>query len=246
MKLGGILQTQNYKHTYATIDRLRLLTDVVIVLDDNSTASEAPSFQKDIDVLIALKHRQLFNCQANKTMLLYQAWVNGCDWVLCLDDDLILSHYLHSRSHIELLIRHGEQNAADIVHVRLRDLWGDYLTYRHDGVWGYKTFPLLQRVWFGDKDLSLLDPKYRRLHYPCFKHEMPTVVSFDHPYAVYHTGNMTLEARQARMKKYKEQDPDMWYAKDYSYITDETGMQLAPVPPEDRWSPPLTIQKSTL
>ena len=154
MRLGGIIQTKNYKDTLGVIQTLRSLTDFVIVLDDNSD-SPISYDHSQIDVLLTQRHKGPFNCQRNRTILHYMAWANQCDWVMHMDDDMMLGQFLNSRVNIENMIGCAVKNKADMISVWLRDLWDSNAFYRSDGRWGTKIFHLFQRVWMGIKAYQL-------------------------------------------------------------------------------------------
>lgn len=235
MRIAGVLQTKNYVNTYDTVRTLRRVCDFVVVLDDNSTESSIHQHIADIDVLLSIKHNQLFNCQSNRTMLFYQAWANRCEWVMTMDDDIFLSNSLCQRESIFELVSRAVSQKADMVRVEMRDLWNDTNHYRCDGIWANKTFPLLQRVWCGDPNITLKHPESNRLHYPCCPSgNEPVVMGAHRPLVVYHTGCMTRADRQMRVDKYKMWDARNEYQADYSYMLDETGMTIAEVPIEDR------------
>ena len=236
MKIAGVLQTKNYKDTYKTISTLRDLTDFVIVLDDNSIT---PLNVSGIDVLISVKHNQIFNCLLNRTILHYYAWANQCEWILQMDDDFILSKALRSPDVIKNIINECiKLKNADIISVELRDLWDGFDYYRCDGIWGKKIFSFLQRVWFGDQNITLKNPQTHRLHSDCFpSSKIPIVHHLERngPYAIYHTGCINESSRIKRVNNYKKWDNENEFQSDYSYMLDKTGSQLKPVCPEDKW-----------
>lgn len=237
MKIAGVMQTKNYDDTFKVIQTLRELTDVVIVLDDNSTHPITTQMYPQIDVLLTRTHRGVFNCQRNHTLMMYLAWENKCDWIVRMDDDFILSAETRRRKSIENLIAFSKEKQGDIIRVTQRDLWNSYDTYRTDGIWGKKTIVLVQRVWFGDKNISLIDPNEYRLHRICFP-ENPNPKTVFYPNCViYHTGCLTHQNREQRVENYKVWDRDHKFQEDYSYITDETGLTLSPVPGEDVFHP---------
>lgn len=237
MKIAGVMQTKNYVDTFKVIQTLRDLTDVVIVLDDNSFRPITTQMYPQIDVLLTRTNRGLFNCQSNHTLMHYLAWENECDWVVRLDDDFILSAETRKRESIENLIAIAKEKQSDIVRVTQRDLWNSYSTYRTDGLWGYKTIQLVQRVWFGDKNLSMQDPNEYRLHTHCFPATPAPKLVFCPKYVIYHTGCLTQKDREMRVENYKIWDRTHKFQEDYSYITDETGLILSPVPGEDVFHP---------
>lgn len=236
MKLAGILQTQDYTDRYLTIRVLRQLCDCVIVLDDNSTKTDAlQECSTEIDVLITMKNNQGWNCQANQTALMYQAWVNHCDWVLKLDDDMILSNALWNSNNVRRIVATAAANKDDMVMTEMRELWDNHETYRDDGKWN-SIYPLFQRVWIGDSAITIKNPEIHRFHSPCFPANMtPKIGRAWNPYIVYHTGLMTKEDRERRHQRYMNYDPE-GELNNYAYLMSEEGLVTKPVLPiEDIW-----------
>lgn len=237
MKIAGILQTKNYDDSLKVIQTLRNLSDVVIVLDDNSSHPITTQAFPQIDVLLTRTNRGLFNCQSNHTLMMYLAWENKCDWVVRMDDDFILSASIRKRESIEKIVVTATESRADIVRVTQRDLWNSFSTYRTDGIWGLKTITLAQRVWFGDKNISMRDPNIYRLHAPCFPDTPEPKVLFYPHHVVYHAGCLTREDRERRVENYKVWDRDHNFQEDYSYMLDERGLTVSSVPEEDKLLP---------
>lgn len=87
MKLAGIMATRNYSHVPGAFPVLAAMTDMTIVLDDGS--DQPFHYRDEATEYIYLKRSGPWNQGANLTMLLYRAFVHGCDWVFLLDDDLL-------------------------------------------------------------------------------------------------------------------------------------------------------------
>ncbi|MEZ5102074.1 MAG: hypothetical protein R3C15_20180 [Thermoleophilia bacterium] len=229
-RIAGVLAVRDYDPTCGVLDALRALADVVIVLDDGSTA---PLRRDDrIDELVRLERRGGWNDAANRLLLLQRAFVHGCGWLVCLDDDLIPSAGLRTRDDAAREIDALRRRRADVGRVPVRDLWESADRFRVDGVWGRKSYPLLRRNWLADGSITLPDPA-RRLHAPVFPRNLRArAVVLDH-LAVYHTGCLTHEDRAARVERYARADPRNEFQRDYAYMLDERGLALAPVPAAD-------------
>jgi len=229
-RVAGVLATRDYDDACGVFDTLSALCDVTIVLDDNSSR---PFVHRDrCTEYIALRHDSPWNAPANLTLLLYRAFVHGCEWGVSLDDDVILSHGIRDRAALAALIEALDAKGIDLCHVPLRDLWDSDDRYRTDGVWGAKTFPVIRRNWFFYDGLTLRDAG-ERLHTPAFPSSLRARWIIDPRHAVYHVGCLTADARRRRVEKYAREDPDHVFQRDYSYMLDERALALAPVPGAD-------------
>jgi hypothetical protein len=153
-----------------------------------------------------------------------------------IDDDMILSKTLRSRESINSLIATATRRGNGMIFVELRDLWDSYDAYRADDVWKPRFFPILQRVWFGDENITLKNPDTTRLHKPCWPANIELKRDWADPaYLVYHTGNISKEARSIRYQKYMKEDARQEF-EGYALIINEDGVCLNPVPPEDKWN----------
>lgn len=220
MKICGILQTNKSErdHLGEALIAMRLLCDHVVVLAHNSPASQ---FRRGCTIL-RLEDEQ-WNCTGNHALLHTEAKALGCDWVMRLDDDMDIPPTTVKK--IRDMVLQAEAVGADYVRVTMRELWGGHNVYRSDGIWGNKTWALLHRNW------TTMDIPDQRLH----------VGAIGEPYdsrdiTVFHSGCMTRELREARVAKYQREDPDNRFQPDYSYMLDESGLELKPVD----WSPVTT------
>jgi len=229
-RTAGVLATRNYDDGCAVFRTLADLCDVTIVLDDNSGV---PFVHRDrCTEYIALRHETPWNAPANLTLLLYRAFVHGCEWVVSLDDDIILSHGMRERTALAALIDRLEAADLDLCHFPLRDLWDADDRYRIDGVWAQKTFPVVRRNWFFYDGLTLRDPG-GRLHTPAFPSSLRPRWIVETGHAAYHVGCLTADARRSRVEKYGREDPDRVFQRDYSYMLDERTLEVSRVPDAD-------------
>ncbi len=224
------MATRNYDGATSTFETLQELSDLTIVLDDNSD-SPFPHEALCTEYL-SMRNALPWNAPANLTLLIYRAFVHGCEWIVSLDDDIILSSGFRSRGDVEEAVDAMEARGADICHFPLRDLWDSHRQVRVDGVWSRKTFPVLRRNWFFYGDATLRDPSLR-LHTAAFPADLK-VIDMVHPeHVAYHTGCMTAELRRSRVRKYAVEDPDNTFQADYAYMLDERGLQLQAVSDAD-------------
>jgi len=229
-RVAGVMATKNYTGSSSAFETLRDLCDVTIVLEDNSAA---PFPHRDeCTELIAVRNNERWNAPANLTLLLYRAFVLGCEWVISLDDDIIPTQEFQTRRDVEEVVDHMAARRLDFCHFRLRDLWNSEQEIRVDGIWAQKTFPVVRRNWFFYSGITLRDPSLR-LHTAAFPADIRQR-SYIHPqHVVYHTGCLTREMREARVGKYLLEDPRHKFQSDYSYMLDDSGLKLDAVPQAD-------------
>lgn len=155
-----------------------------------------------------------------RNRLVKEAKMAGADWVLCLDpDERIAESDLLKIRHL----MHKYRTQKVIFEFPFREMWSKN-EYRIDGVWATKTkrvmFPLLR----GQKFQSL------RLHSAwCPMNKDYKTIRVDIP--IYHLKMMNSEDRIKRAQIYRKIDPNKVYQPiGYDYLTDETGIRLAPAP----------------
>ena len=224
------MATRDYTGSSSTFETLKSLSDVTIVLDDNS-ASPFPH-RDDCTELITIHNEEPWNAPANLTLLLYRAYIHGCEWVVSLDDDIILSHRFQSWRDVEEVITRMETDALDFCHFRLRDLWNSPREIRVDGIWSHKTFPVVRRNWFFYDGITLRNSSLR-LHTAAFPTDLRTRSYIHAEHIAYHTGCMTADMREARVEKYRLEDPENSFQADYSYMLDDRSLAVEIVPAAD-------------
>lgn len=229
-RVAGVLSVKNYSDACSAFESLRALSDVTIVLDDNS---DAPFPYRDrCDEYLTLSNPGPWNDVANKTLLMHRAFVHGCDWLVCIDDDVVFSHTFQTKADVLSLIEDLQRRRVEICLFPLRDLWESTREFRADGVWARKTFSALRRNWLFYRSISLRDPS-RRLHSPLFPKNMRPHRLIVDRHTAYHTGCMSREARLARVEKYRVEDPDNSFQSDYAYMLSDDGIRVEAVPDED-------------
>jgi hypothetical protein len=229
-RIAGIMATKNYRDECSAFRALSGLCDVAIVLDDNSAAPFP--YRGDCTDYIAIANEERWNAPANLTLLMYRAFVLGCEWVVSLDDDVIPGSGFQAQSDVLEVVETMAARKYDICHFKLRDLWNSDHEVRVDGIWSDKTFPVVRRNWFFYPGVTLRDPALR-LHTAAFPADL-RIRHFIHPnHRIYHTGCMTPERRLARVEKYRVEDPDHTFQQDYSYMLDDESLVLEAVPKAD-------------
>ncbi len=205
--------------------------DGVVALDDGSRdgSGDFVAAQPTVVELLRLPRRQphVWDEPANRRRLITAAASHGAAWLLAVDADERLERDFRARAQ-PLLAR---RPAA--YHVHIRELWNDPLRYRCDGIWGGKRSARLFRVRPGMQ----LDE--RRLH----GHWAPLDARRRGDFAqadliVYHLRMLHAVDRAARRAKYERLDPEARHQEiGYAYLTDERGLELAPVAPERAYEP---------
>jgi len=229
-RVAGLLPVRDYDDEAGVAPALRALCDVLIVLDDGSAA---PFPHAGIcDELIRLDRHGPWSDVANRTLLLYRAFVHGCDWAVFSDDDLVFDAGFQTRDDVARVVAELEAARREVYRFAVRDLWESETHYRADGVWGAKSFAVLRKNWFAYPGITLRDPALR-LHTAAFPANRRARQRIDDRHVAYHTGCLTAERRRARVERYHREDPGGRFQRDYDYMLDEQGLALAPVPAPD-------------
>lgn len=234
MKLAGAMVVQDYDPRYGTFPCLKSLSDFTTVLDDNSE-SLSNTFdlfrEADEHLLLSRKDGTLWNDTANRTMLMYRAYLAGCHYVLPWSADVLPSNMLYGW--ITACPFANLPDGPDFFQCELREIWNSPDNWRSDGIWGQKSNVFLQRNWFFDSAYRMPDSEERLHKYPHPRGWPPVIKNLEPGYCIYHFGGMTPEQRAARVSKYAIEDAGNEFQKDYTYLADETGLQLSPVAQED-------------
>lgn len=232
MKLAGLLSTRDYSDNWRAYHLFESLVDWTAVLDD---CSRIPfQHRDDADEYLTLRRGTRWNDVANRTMLMYRAYVNGCDWVLRFDDDILPSLDLYrALRDRRLLPRPEDGESYNGVVVALRDLWGDVTQYRVDGRWAHKTYVILMENWMCRRQVHLPDPD-RRLHAAPFPPNGYEVrLKHAENLCLYHFGSLTPQQRSQRVEKYRREDGQCQFQDDYEYLASTEGVTLNAVPVRD-------------
>jgi len=204
--------------------------DGIIGLDDGSADDSGERLAASPEVHRVIRNpvgRPRREEMADYRRLVQAAVEWGADWAISLDADERLEWSFRSR--VEAVMRREMLSGRSAYSLRLRELWDSRRHYRVDGIWGRKSVARLFRLAPGQPFED------RRLHGSKVPAESPTSPRRRVPVAdleLYHLAMLTPESRRARREKYERLDPDeRWQPRvGYSYLTDESGLELSEVP----------------
>ena len=198
--------------------------DGIVALDDGSTDGSAEyleSRQEVIELLRVPHTRPAWDEPRNHARLVDAAIRAGADWAMSIDADERVEREFRPRA--ERVIERGRLLGRTGYSVRIRELWGSEEAYRADGIWNRKWPSRLFRPRAG------VAVDEQPLHAPKVPRAAGWVPRAD--LLVYHLRSLAPEDRAARRRRYEELDPDSRYQPEgYAYLTDESGLELRPVP----------------
>ena len=145
-------------------------------------------------------------------------------WFVAVDADERLERHFRRRAERE--IRRLERAGIDAASVRIVELWNRPDRMRVDGRWGEKRHARL----FAHRPEPQLDPR------PLHGHWAPLDGRVDGGYAeadllVYHLAMLRREDRVERRRRWEARDPHHEHQPiGYAHLTDESGLELAPLP----------------
>lgn len=195
--------------------QLVMLSDHVIVLEDGGKAPFNPHTLADEIIRL---DGQPWNDFGNRLMLLARAAASGCDWVLWLDEDDVLSPEI-TKAAIQGMVSSCEVDGIIAVRFRVREMWNQ-THWRIDGLFANKSRIVLQK-----NPLLLTSVTWKN---PWNPHAMPVQegLEFQSGWELFHWGMSTPELRAARVAKHEKSDPDRKWQADYSYIENSDGLEL--------------------
>ncbi len=229
VRLIALLQLRDeVKHLPSWLANVSPQVDGIVALDDGSSDGSAELLEGKANVLEVVRvsrRRPDWDEVGNFRRLVDAGHRHGADWLVSLDADERVEHDFRARA--ERVIRRGGLLGLPAYALRLHDLWGSVDQYRADGVWDDRWVARLFRARPG----QALDER------PLHARKVPVGPWWMRgrvPHAdlrVYHLRMIRPEDRQARRERYERLDPDCrWQPEGYSYLTDETGLELRPVP----------------
>lgn len=202
--------------------------DGIVALDDGSTDNTVEILRaekKTLDVLECEKHTSLdWDERGNREKTIRRAYELGADWVLCADPD----ERFEERFLKKLRFYAGLENCC--YNLRFRELWGDYDTWRCDGVWGMKRkdifFPLSETMTFKHKNSH---------HFTWAYAEIVKKRRFIND-SMYHLKMIKEADRKMRSELYNSLDPNKtMLARGYDYLVDNTGLEIKTIREKNRY-----------
>lgn len=196
--------------------------DAIVAVDDGSTDNTINILENHPlckKILKLPQHKsEDWNELLNRKMVINLAKEINSDWVLCCDpDERFEENFLKK---IRKLI-----NCNDIrcYHIKFRELWDGYNTFRCDGIWDKKEkgilFPLLDNM----------DFNYNQNHHiPWYPKEITQHINLN--YNLYHLKMIKKSDREKRKNLYNKLDPNKEMQKiGYDYLTDLNNIKLKKV-----------------
>jgi glycosyltransferase involved in cell wall biosynthesis len=129
-----IVRNEADRYLKDVLTQLKLISDKIIILDDNST-DNTPYLCNVMGADICINSQRQWD--KNEVSLRSQLWeivkrsVNNNDWILCLDaDELFIDSHI---PFIKYLFK-NESNKVDSIGFKLHDMW-DEEHYRDDELW---------------------------------------------------------------------------------------------------------------
>lgn len=209
--------------------------DGIIALDDGSTdgSFEFVSSQPAVMEMLRVEPREphIWDEPANRRAIIAATMKHAPDWVVAIDADERVEKEFRARALLEIARAESEGIAA--LSVNIRELWDSPVHYRADAAWGMKR----HARFFRHRSDPEIDP--RSLH----GHWAPLNSRTDGGYPagdlnVYHLRMLTAERRRARRARYERLDPlRVNQPVGYAHLTDDTGLQLAPLPEGREYEP---------
>ncbi|HEX2251817.1 MAG TPA: hypothetical protein VHQ65_00955 [Thermoanaerobaculia bacterium] len=203
--------------------------DGVVALDDGSTDGSGEYVAAHPAVLEVVRRPprepHVWEDAANHRLLVETGWRHRPDWLLGVDADERLEHDFRRRAEAE--IDRAEHEGLTAYNLQVREVWDRPDRVRVDGLWGRKVSP---RLFLARRDHQFHE---QRLH--CYwaplDSRLPDGRFPDADLFLYHLKMLHPADREARRDRYRALDPDReLQAIGYDYLTDETGLELAPLP----------------
>jgi hypothetical protein len=226
--LGLLLVRDEMRFLPGWLENVRPHVDGIVALDDRSVDGSGDFLRAQPEVLEVLESglppHAPFADGPLRRRLTEAAWTHGADWLLAVDADERLERDFRTRA--EPYVAAAEREGRDGLLVAFRELWGAPDRYRVDGVWGRKQKSALFRA----RTDHEFDP--RPLH--GVWSPLNAGPAWELPEAdliIWHLRMIEEADRIARRARYEALDPEhRWQSIGYAYLTDPTGLELAPVP----------------
>lgn len=209
--------------------------DGIVALDDGSSDATAAILASHPSVLelisIPAREPHVWDEPRNRRLLVEAALRHGAEWMIVVDADERLERGFRERAEAEIERAGREGHLA--YRVTMRELWSDPARYRVDGVWGAKRPP---RFFRARADHEFDERPFHGWWAPL--NSMPGGDCAAADIVVYHLRMIRPEDRLARRRRYEDLDPDNAFQEiGYGYLTDETGLELEPIPDGRHYEP---------
>ena len=223
-KLTAIMCVKNEEYYLpGFLKHIEKYVDAIVAVDDGSTDNTVAILENHPKCKKVLKlpyhESEDWDEVGNRKLVIGLAKSIGSDWVLCCDaDERFEEGFLKN---IRKLIK---SNKRVCYHVKFREMWDNYKTYRNDGIWDKKEkgilFPLLENMNF------CIEQSH---HIPWCPKEIRKHKYLD--YNLYHFKMLKKEDREARRDLYNKIDPNKVMQKvGYDYLVDTSGIKLKRIP----------------
>lgn len=238
LRVLGLLQFRDeMRFLPGYFENLRPLVDGVIALDDGSTdgSTEFVAARPEVLELVRLPPRPPgsdWDEATNRRLLIETAWRHEPDWLVAVDADERLEVGFRRRA--ERQIAAGLCDGISAYNIQVRELWDLPSQMRVDGIWGRKKSPRLFQ--------ARRDHQFHELglhgYWAPLDSRLPHGDFAQADLYLYHLRMIDRADREARRARYERLDPDCRFqAIGYSYLTDETGLELERVPWWRRYRP---------
>ena len=209
--------------------------DGIVAVDDGSTDGSGEFVARQPGTLEIVRRAprspHVWDEPENKRLAIGAAVRHQPDWLIAIDADERLEKNFKDRARAE--ISRAEGGGIRALSVHFRELWNDPRHYRADGIWGAKRFARF----FRHRDDPEIDPRALHGHWAPLNSRTDGGFPAGDLY-VYHLRMLDPEWRRARRERYERLDPQCRYQSiGYSYLTDETGLLLQPLPEGREYEP---------
>lgn len=215
------------KPDIGSVEQMRRLTDVAIVLDDKSTVpflktqGDVEGYTNKLEVLRSDHCLDHWNDYVNRLTLLARSCAYDAHWVLWMDDDDLIEDRV-TKNYLKQQVRHAESEGFAAIQYRCREMWNEPGQYRCDGIYGQKRKIVLQKNPFLRRRVKWkYGPRHILHRWPLTDTPIKSVET-----QLLHFGMFTASQRRERYFRYVSIDPNNRFHKGgYKHIIDEEGIR---------------------